>query len=101
MTLPVSIQKFNSNDNSVSIEEFIIKYFTKTKKATDCVHMSHIKDILMKFEYKLSPSNTRKKFETLKIGEYDAKHCSVDGVKSSGFKYVKYINPDDDGIYDD
>jgi len=90
MILPHSIEKFNENDNSISIEEFIIKYFNKTKRSTDCIHMSKLKDIFTKFDYKLSSANIRKKFETLKIGEYDGKHCEVDGKVSSGFKYVKY-----------
>lgn len=99
-TLPASIIKFNSNDTSISVEEFVIKHFIKTKNPTDCVHMSHIRDIFIKYEYKLSSSNIRKKFETLKIGEYDAKNCIVNGEKSSGFKYVKYVNSDDNGIYE-
>ena len=100
MILPVSVQKFNENDNSISIEEFIIKYFNKTKRSTDCIHMSNLKDIFTKIDYKLSSANIRKKFETLKC-EYDAKHCEVDGKESSGFKYVKYMNPDDNGIYEE
>ena len=99
--LPPSIVKFNANEISLRIEEFIIKHFHKTKYSTDSIHTSRLKDILFKFEYKLSPANIRKKFETLVIGEYDAKSCIVDGNKSSGFKFVKYINAEDDGVYDD
>lgn len=100
MALPPSIVKFNANENSISIEEFIIKYFTKTKDASHCIHMSKLKDIFTKYDYKLTSSNIRKKFETLKFGEYDAKHCEVDDKRSSGFRYLKYNNPDDNGIYD-
>lgn len=100
LDLPESIVKFNKNDSTISIEEFIIKHFHKTKSDKDCIHMSHIKDIMIKYDYRLSPSNLRKKFETLKIGEYDAKHCVVNGNSSSGFKFLKYSNVDDDGNYE-
>lgn len=97
--LPPSIISFNTNDSNISIEEFIIKHFHKTKSLHDGIHTSHLKDILAKWGYILSPSNIRKKFETLKLGIYDNKNCIVDNVKSSGFKCLIYKNDDDDGNY--
>jgi len=99
--LPPSIVKLNTDETSMSIEEFINKHFHKTKYSTNCIHMSKLKQNLAKYEYKLSPANIRKKFETLKIGDYEAKHCSMDGKESSGFNNVKYVNADDDGVYED
>jgi len=99
--LPPAIVKFNSNETSMSIEKFINKHLSKTKFFIEGIHMSKLRNILLKYDYKLSPSNIRKKFETLKIGDYDAKHCIMDEKESTGFKYVKYINADDDGVYED
>lgn len=101
MTLPETIEKFNNNEHPISVEVFIAKHFIKTNNKDDCIHMSRIKDILLKYDYKLSSSNLRMKFQTMKIGEYDPKHCLVGDTRSSGFRMVKYVNLDDNGVYDD
>ena len=83
-----AISKENGGQN---IDEFLASNFTTIKNNNEDFrwHMSEIKDLLKRYNYKIGVSSIIQKFKTLRLGEYDPKHIKKGGKQSSGFKYLQ------------